>query len=157
MTPLLTPPPAMGEPTAPAHALPTQPAAPALLTLQPLLAPPPRRRRTSVAARLRSVLGPAAGVAVLAGVGYVAVKWRGADATLGVLDAPAAKGELKIGVTDRGELESAESVQVMCELEGGGKITTIVPEGTPVKKGDEVAKLDTDAVTKALNEQEVKF
>ena len=88
---------------------------------------------------------------------YAAVAWRGGDTTLGVLDAAAAKGELKVTVTDRGELESAESVQVTCELEGGGKITTIVPEGTAVKKGDEVCRLDTDAVTKALNEQEVKF
>ncbi len=96
-------------------------------------------------------------MAVLAGAGYGVLKWQRDDRTLGVLDAAAAKGELKVSVTDRGELESAESVQAMCELEGGGKITTIVPEGTAVKKGDEIARLDTDAVTKALNEQEVKF
>lgn len=104
------------------------------------------------------MLGPALGLAVLAAVGFVGVQWwRKGDRALGVLDAPAARGELKILVTDRGELESAVSVQVVCELEGGGKITSIVPEGTPVKKDAEVAKLDTDAVTKSLNEQEVKY
>lgn len=73
------------------------------------------------------------------------------------LTAKATRGELKVTVTDRGELESSESVQVQCELEGGGKLVTIVPEGTRVKKGDEVAKLDTDALVKSITEQEVKW
>ena len=46
---------------------------------------------------------------------------------------------------------------MICEVEGGGKIATIVPEGTRVKKGDEVARFDTDALQKAINEQEVKW
>jgi RND family efflux transporter MFP subunit len=118
---------------------------------------PPARRRLSPAARLRAVLGPALGIAVLCGVGYVAVTWRSDPDAAGVLDAAAARGELTVSVTDRGELESAESTDVRCELEGGGKITSIVAEGTAVKKGDEMCKLDTDAVTKTLNEQEVKY
>ncbi len=53
-------------------------------------------------------------------------------------------------------MESSQSVQVLCEIEGGGKLATIIPEGTRVKKGQEVARFDTDALTKAINEQEVK-
>lgn len=74
-----------------------------------------------------------------------------------VLTGTAAIGQLDILVTDKGELESAESVQVMCEVEGGGKLTTILPEGTPVKKGDVVVRFDTDALQKTINEQEVKW
>jgi HlyD family secretion protein len=74
-----------------------------------------------------------------------------------VLTAVASRGDLVITVSDRGELESSQSVQMLCEVEGGGKLVTIVPEGTPVKKGDEVAVFDTDALQKGINEQEVKW
>jgi HlyD family secretion protein len=73
------------------------------------------------------------------------------------LTARVVRGELKITITDRGELESINPLQVVCELEGGGKLVSIVPEGTTIKKGKEVAKLDTDALLKAINEQEVKW
>ena len=89
---------------------------------------------------------------------WVGVTWglprRGPGA---VLTAAAKRGELVIPVNDKGELESAESVQVMCEVEGGGKLVTILPEGTQVKKGAVVAKFDTDVLQKGINEQEVKW
>jgi RND family efflux transporter MFP subunit len=95
---------------------------------------------------------------LLAGLGWAGLAWglsgrKSAD----VLTAVATKGDLVITVVDRGEMESSNSVQVACEVEGGGKLVTIVPEGTPVKKGDEVARLDTDALLKGTNEQEVKW
>lgn len=74
-----------------------------------------------------------------------------------MLTAVATRGNLVLTVTDRGELESAQSVQVTCEVEGGGKLVSIVAEGTRVTKGAEVARLDTDALQKAINEQEVKW
>ena len=73
------------------------------------------------------------------------------------LTAVATIGDLVITVSDRGELESSNAVQVVCDIEGGGKIVTIVAEGTPVKQGDEVARFDTDALLKAINEQEVQW
>jgi HlyD family secretion protein len=74
-----------------------------------------------------------------------------------VLTAVARRGDLVLTVVDRGELESAQSVQVMCEVEGGGKLVMILPEGTRVKQGDVVAQFDTDALQKAISEQEVKW
>jgi RND family efflux transporter MFP subunit len=89
---------------------------------------------------------------------WVGITWglprRG---TADVLTAAAARGELVILVSDKGELESAESVQVVCEVEGGGKLVTILPEGTQVKKGVVVARFDTDVLQKGINEQEVKW
>jgi RND family efflux transporter MFP subunit len=82
------------------------------------------------------------------------VAGRGADRPL---TAVVARGELRVTVTDRGELESIDSVSVSCELQGGGKLVTIVDEGKRVKKGEEVAKLDPDAIVKLLNEQDVKW
>lgn len=89
---------------------------------------------------------------------WVGVTWglpRGGPGA--VLTAAAKRGELVIPVNDKGELESAESVQVVCEVEGGGKLVTILPEGTQVKKGTVVAKFDTDVLQKGINEQEVKW
>jgi HlyD family secretion protein len=72
-----------------------------------------------------------------------------------VVTATATRGELVITVTDRGELESSKSTNVICEVEGGAKIATIVSEGTRVKKGDELCKFDANQLTEAINKQEV--
>ena len=96
-------------------------------------------------------------VGAVSAVGWAGWSWRASgDSASDVLTAPVARGDLVITVTDRGELESAQSVQVVCELEGGGRLVTIIPEGTKVKKGDEVARLDTDELTKRIIEQQVK-
>jgi RND family efflux transporter MFP subunit len=69
----------------------------------------------------------------------------------------ATMADLHVTVSERGELEAIDAVNVQCELEGGGKLVHIVPEGTVVKKGEVVAQLDPDALTKLLNEQRVKL
>ena len=73
------------------------------------------------------------------------------------LTAKAITDELVVTVTDRGELESINAENVICELEGGGKLVTIKPEGTRVSKGDVVAQIDTDQFVKLLNEQKSKL
>lgn len=73
-----------------------------------------------------------------------------------VLTAAVQRGDLVINVTERGELESSQSLRVNCEIEGGGKLVTILSEGTKVTKGQEVARFDTDALSKAISLQEVK-
>lgn len=89
---------------------------------------------------------------------YAGIIWGLPDSkSADVITARATRGDLIVTVTDRGELESAQSIQVNCEVQGGGKIATIVPEGTRVKKGDEVTRFDTDTLQKAINEQSVKW
>ena len=73
------------------------------------------------------------------------------------LTAVAVRDELVVTVTDRGELEAVDAVNVICELEGGGKLVSIKPEGTRVTKGELVAQIDTDALTKLRNEQRAKL
>lgn len=95
--------------------------------------------------------------AIVAGGGWYA-KEKGyfAPKPEPVLTATATRGDLVITVTERGELESSQSLQVNCEIEGGGKLVTILPEGTKVTKGQEVARFDIDALSKAISLQEVK-
>jgi HlyD family secretion protein len=135
--------------------------------LRPLPGPHPepaqgnKRRPYSASHKLRAALrGPrfVAVVAFVAALGWGGYSWGLAGRkAVDVLSATVVRGDLVITVTDRGELESSQSVQVVCEVEGGGKLVTIVPEGTHVKKGDEVAKLDADILLKGINEQEVKW
>ena len=82
---------------------------------------------------------------------------------------PADRAELiveraKIGVfvndvTERGEAESSANVDVVCEVQSqtaeGVRIIQIVPEGTVVKQGDFLVKLDdaklrTDSATQRI-------
>ncbi|MBI3409810.1 MAG: efflux RND transporter periplasmic adaptor subunit [Planctomycetes bacterium] len=96
--------------------------------------------------------------AVVLGLGWAGLTWAlTGRKTDDVLTATAAKGDLVLTVVERGELESAKSTQVLCEVEGGAKLASIVPEGTRVKKGDEVARFDIDSILKGVNEQEVKW
>ncbi len=97
-------------------------------------------------------------VAVLAGVG-VGLRWwlfPGGGPTEEIT-AAATRGTLAITVTERGELESSNNVEVRCEVEGSGnKIVWILPEGSRVKKGEKVVTFDTDTLNKARAEQAVK-
>ncbi|HYH65850.1 MAG TPA: hypothetical protein VD866_14220, partial [Urbifossiella sp.] len=132
------------------------PAAPAAETTPdlPSLASPARSLPPARPVRKPGLLRRAARYAVvLAVVGGAAwfgvAKWKSGRHAEDVLTAAATVGDFDILVADKGELESAESVQVSCEIEGGGKLSTILAEGTQVKKGDVVARFDTDALQKA--------
>ena len=75
-----------------------------------------------------------------------------------VVTAPVVRGDLPVIVVERGELDSIKSIIVRCEVEGERiKLVHIVPEGTHVSKGDEVAKFDTDELRKQSEQQRVKL
>ncbi|QDV22608.1 HlyD family efflux transporter periplasmic adaptor subunit [Aureliella helgolandensis] len=60
-------------------------------------------------------------------------------------------------VVERGTVESQHTVYGRCEVPRGGKITFIVPEGTPVEEGDEVVKFQTDEVEADIREKDVQI
>lgn len=92
--------------------------------------------------------------AALYGLPLLTSAWTPAD---NPVTATATRGELVITVTDKGELEAIDAVNVINELEGVGKLVSIVPEGTFVKVGETVAQLDADEITKLLNKQRVEL
>jgi HlyD family secretion protein len=68
------------------------------------------------------------------------------------------RSELPITVTESGELESSQTVEVRCEVEGEQiRITEAIPEGTRVSKGQVVIRFDTEKLSRSLAEQEVKW
>jgi HlyD family secretion protein len=66
------------------------------------------------------------------------------------------RGPLRITVTEGGDLESGRPVSVRSELEGRAAILDIVAEGTQVKKGDWLARLDAASIQDNLNRAEIK-
>ncbi|HEX3146456.1 MAG TPA: hypothetical protein VHR66_00035, partial [Gemmataceae bacterium] len=83
---------------------------------------------------------------------------RGTRAGADFLTAPVVRGDLAVTVTERGELDSINSITVRCDVEGEkSKLVSIVPEGTHVKKDEEVGRFDTDELKKAYSLQEVKW
>ena len=63
--------------------------------------------------------------------------------------------KLPVVVTERGNLESAENKDVLNQVEGQTTIISIKPEGSPVKKGDLVAELDSATLKDNLINQEI--
>ena len=69
------------------------------------------------------------------------------------------KGEFKLEFTEPGEIESAENVEINCEVKSrssaGVSILEIVREGTVVEKGDFLVKLDDAVLQKDLLSQRI--
>lgn len=75
------------------------------------------------------------------------------------LIAPVISGPFVQQVVERGEVQSSHSVEIRCEVAARGsagvQIIQIVPEGTYVKQGDFLVKLDDSALQADLNQQEI--
>lgn len=72
------------------------------------------------------------------------------------------RADLPITVRERGALASQHETKIICELETvygqyGTRILTLVPNGTPVKKGDLLVEFDSAPLRDRLATQEVTF
>lgn len=75
------------------------------------------------------------------------------------ITATVTRATLPIAVTERGDLESSKSVDVRNEVQarqGAIKIVKILPEGTALKKDDEVVTLDSEELRRSYEEQAIK-
>jgi RND family efflux transporter MFP subunit len=64
-------------------------------------------------------------------------------------------GPLPITVVEKGTLESSDNKDAYCLVEGQTTIIKILPEGTPVKKGDLVCELDSASLNDQLVNQKI--
>jgi HlyD family secretion protein len=89
-------------------------------------------------------------------VSYFVVRPRASAGN--ALTAPVVRGDLPVVVIERGELDSIKSITVRCDVEAKEiKLVSILPEGTHVTKGQEVAQFDTEELKRRAAEQEVKW
>jgi len=95
---------------------------------------------------------PLAGVAVLAVILWLA---RGSGNT-----GAASMGQfysvvpmdLDVKITKDGELAATNNIDINCDVEGQTTITTIVPEGSSVKKGDVLCTLDSSTISQKIED-----
>jgi len=66
-------------------------------------------------------------------------------------------GDLLITVTEDGNLESANNVDIKCEVAGGSTILWIVKDGKLVEKGEELARLDSSQLEDQINQQKINY
>jgi len=66
------------------------------------------------------------------------------------------RGDLPITVRQTGELQASESIRVIPEIKGQATIIQLVDEGTYIKKGDVMAKLDAAEMEKRETEQDIQ-
>ena len=61
------------------------------------------------------------------------------------------QGNLVVTVTEQGTLESSENTEIKCKVRGSSMVTWVVPNGTLVKPGDELVRLDTKTIEETVS------
>lgn len=112
--------------------------------------------------------GPSLGLIV--GLGLLAVlglggwfafsvfsSWLAGETEQRMLTEAVHRGDLLITVTEDGNVESANNHDIKCQVAGGSSILWIVPDGTVVKKGEELVRLDSAAIEDLVNQQKITY
>lgn len=118
--------------------------------------PPPVHRRRRIPRWL--LLG--ASSAVAAGLAYFALgsSLASTSTTTGrVLTERARRMDMIVSIAEDGTLESAHNVDIKCEVQGGSTILWIVPDGTEVRKGDELVRLDSAGIKEKIDLQRITY
>lgn len=96
--------------------------------------------------------------AIAGGVyGYAYLNGGHGNTTGGMLTHVVQPGDLLITVTEDGNLESANNVDIKCEVAGGSTILWIVKDGKLVEKGEELARLDSSQLEDQINQQKINY
>ncbi len=103
-----------------------------------------------------------AGVAILIVAIGIVVVWLkvvrgGEDPMSAMATFEAIRGPLIISVLESGAIKAKEQEVIRNEVEGRTSIIWIVPEGTAVKKGDELVRLDVSAMSDKRIDQEISM
>ena len=78
-----------------------------------------------------------------------------ADAYRGALTTPVKRGDLLITVAEDGSLESAKNLDLKCQVPGSQTILEIVTDGSHVKKGGLLVRLDSSMLEDAILAQQI--
>jgi multidrug efflux pump subunit AcrA (membrane-fusion protein) len=69
-----------------------------------------------------------------------------------------ARQDLNVKVTEEGTLESANNVEIRCRVRGANNtIVSIIENGTEVKPGDLLVRIDTKTIEDNINTQEIAY
>ena len=65
--------------------------------------------------------------------------------------------DLEVKITKDGEIHAVENIDITCKLEGTSTITSLVKEGTSVKKGDELLTLDSTEIRQKIEDTDLSL
>lgn len=83
--------------------------------------------------------------------------WVGADEQDHAIIHVVTRGDLKLTITEDGEIQSASNMDVRCEVAGGSTILWIIEDGKQVQKGMEIVRLDSSTLSDELNAQRIVY
>jgi HlyD family secretion protein len=120
---------------------------------------PNNRNNLAVTANKRRSLRIFGGLALLVSIGLVIIWFevvRGGDDPMAHLSTfVAVRGPLTISVPESGAIKAREREVIRNDVEGRTSIVSIVPEGTRVKAGDLLVKLDASTLDDRVIDQEI--
>ena len=96
--------------------------------------------------------------AVIGAIAWYYYKSGPAKPNLNLMMATVEKGDFVAKVLDQGEIQSSENVEIRCEVRarnGQLSVISLVPEGTRVKAGDFLVRLDSTAFEKERESQRI--
>jgi len=99
------------------------------------------------------------GVALVGGVALAVSGGLGSSGKKGAATAELARAEVmdfEISTTSSGELEARNQVEIRSKLESPATIVEVVPEGTRVKKGDVLVRLNADEIESKITEESLR-
>ncbi len=129
----------------------------AVLKADPAHASPPPKRRWRLT---RWITVPLAILALLAfGVAASFPLGLFSRSTTGreTLTEKVRRADLTVTVTEDGNVESSQNIDVKCAVKGGSTILWLIKDGTVVKKGDELARLDSSSIEDQINAQKILY
>ena len=119
----------------------------------------PRSRRGIALSRMLLVLAAVSALVIGGGAYLTLGRGPAVDPQAMILN-KVNQGMFRHVVTERGEIESSSNVDVICEVQSkntaGTAILDIVPEGTIVSAGEQLARLDASALEDELSRQEIE-
>lgn len=67
------------------------------------------------------------------------------------------RGHLMVSISSEGNLASANNAELKCQVLGGARIISIVPDGTQVVAGTELVQLDRSSFDQALDAEKILY
>lgn len=71
------------------------------------------------------------------------------------LTEPVRRADLIVSVTEDGTMESSHNIDIKCEVQKGSTILWIIPDGTEVKKGEDLIRLDSAPIQEQIDLQKI--
>lgn len=97
-------------------------------------------------------------------LGTVGLLWAGGVSAVSMVTKPESasllthsvkRSDILVSLTENGDLESTEKTEVKCQVRGGSTILWVIEDGTPVKKGDLLVRLDSSTIDNDIQQQKI--